>query len=150
MSTVRSDFRLCPEVTFLVITSRISAYGYLASWNPFLIGIIFPFPGVNGKMQRSSFRLTFKSESFLSEISILLNFANKVIKVWRIRNDTKHPDDPCQRKRWWGFLLVRCDFQHIHSIFTCYITWIILLEKLLLYANSFIMPTFLNMTHLNR
>lgn len=43
MFTVRSDFWLCPKVTFSVITSYIHAYGYLPSWNPFLIVIVFLF-----------------------------------------------------------------------------------------------------------
>lgn len=78
-------------------TIFIYACGYLASWNPTLIRIIFLSLALMEKIQGISFRLTFRNESVLSGISVLLNFASKGAEVWRVWDATKQPDGTC-----WG------------------------------------------------
>lgn len=63
VSTVRSDFQWCPKVIFSVIISHIYEYGYLASWNPVLIGVIFLSLALMERCKEAAF-------DWLSEISL--------------------------------------------------------------------------------
>lgn len=66
------------------------------------------------------------SPSYQELVSVLPNFANKAVEVWRIWDATEQPDGTCQGRRWWGALLVWCDFQQVPSVLNggvCIMHW---------------------------
>lgn len=124
MSTGRSDFWLCPEVPFSVSTSQIYTYGYLASWNPFLIGIILLSLALMERHQEVA--LAWLSEMSLSDQELVfcgilsirsLKFEEKEMLQCSQMVHAKRKGDGGS-SWWWGILLVWWDFQQIHNIFT--------------------------------
>lgn len=150
MSVVRSDFRLCPKVTFSVITSHIYAYGYLASWNSFLIGIIFLSLALMERCKEAALdRLSEMSPSYQELVFCWISPTGSLkFEEYEMLECSQmaHAKGKGDGGSFWSGVI----FSRYTGFLLAIITIGILLETLLPYANSLSRPTFLNMTHLNR